>query len=339
MSPDDFVVYPWQTGLRDSLVRLAEAGRLPHALLLAAAEGTGKSRFARAFAAWRLCQTPVASAACGQCRSCQLLAAGSHPDLLWVSPEVDGDKVSKVIKVEQARAVVDFATQSAQRQGWRVIVLQPADALNTASANAMLKTLEEPGRDTLFLLLTDQPSTLLATIRSRCQLLPLSVPDPEQGLAWLRTQLPDPAEAATLMALARGAPVAAAKLHDEVWYQSRAGLLGDITAVSEDRLSPLQAASNWQKTDALAQVTAWQSLLDDAVQLALAPEQSARHADLEPELVRLASGPSAQTLLDTLWQAVESRRLLDTNVQPQTILESLWLHWGRESRKRSPHAG
>lgn len=340
MSDAGFSVYPWQTGLRDSLCRLAEAGRLPHALLLAAAEGTGKQRFARAFAAWRLCRQPVSGAACGSCRSCQLLAAGSHPDLLWVSPEVDGEKVSKVIKVEQTRAIVAFASQSAQLQGWRVIVLQPADALNTASANALLKTLEEPGRDTLFLLLTDQPSALLATIRSRCQLLPLSVPDPEQALAWLRAQLPDPAEAGTLMALARGAPVAAANLRETTWYQARAALLADILAVCGGALMPLQAAANWQKTEAIAQVTAWQSLLDDAVQLALAPEQPARHADLEPELVRLArTAPSAQVLLDTLWQAVEARRLLDTTVQPQAILESLWLHWGRESRKRSPHAG
>ena len=326
-------VYPWQTGLRDSLCRLAEAGRLPHALLLAAAEGTGKQQFARAFAAWRLCQQPVAGEACGRCRSCDLIAAGTHPDLHWVSPERVDDKVSKVITVAQTRQLVDFATQAAQRQGWRVIVISPADALNTAAANGLLKTLEEPGRDTLFLLLTDQPTGLLATIRSRCQLLPLSVPDAEAAMTWLRGQLPNPAEASTLLTLARGAPVAAAALRESPWYAARADLLDDLVAVARRTLMPLQAATRWNKLDAIAQVTAWQSLLDDAVQCGLVPDHEPLHADLAQPLRHLAE-TSADVLLETLWQAVETRRLLDTTVQAQSLLESLWLHWGRESRKK-----
>ncbi|PQA50901.1 DNA polymerase III subunit delta' [Amnimonas aquatica] len=340
--------YPWQQGLWDSLCRLAQDRRLPHALLLAAPEGMGKQRFARAFSAWRLCQQPVADqasgreGACGECRSCQLLAAGSHPDLLWVSPETDGEKVSKVIKIEQARAVVDFANQAAQLQGYRIVVLDPAHALNTASANALLKTLEEPGRDSLFLLLTDQPAALLATIRSRCQLLPLSVPAPEVALDWLRGELADAASAAILLGLARGAPLAAAQLADSAWFKARSELLADLTAVAAGELAPLTAAGRWQKMDAGEQVTAWQSLLDDATQLAMAPDELPRHHDLRAGLERLTATLAAQTLLEALWQAVEARRLLDTNVQPQSILETLWLHWGRETRKRPAgghHAG
>ncbi len=332
--------YPWQQGLWDSLRRLFGEGRLPHALLLAAADGMGKQQLARAFSAWVLCREPGPQGACGHCKSCQLLAAGSHPDLLWVSPESEGEKVSKVIKVEQARAVVDFASQSAQLQGWRVVVLSPAHALNTASANALLKTLEEPGRDTLILLLTDQPMGLLATIRSRCQLLPLSLPDLEVAMDWLRPQVPDAREAQTLLQLARGAPVAALALRDSAWFQARRELLADLAAVSRGEQTPLAAATRWSKMDAIEQVTAWQSLLDDAVQLRMAPELTSRHGDLQAELGSLLGVLSAETLLDSLWQAVESRRLLDTNVQPQAILESLWLHWGRETRKRGQqHAG
>lgn len=332
--------YPWQAGLWASLRRLSGEQRLPHALLLAAADGMGKQQFARAFAAWTLCREPQPEGACGQCRSCQLLAAGSHPDLLWISPESDGDKVSKVIKVDQARAVVEFANQSAQMQGWRVVVLSPAHALNTASANALLKTLEEPGRDTLILLLTDQPMGLLATIRSRCQLLPLSLPELEVAMDWLSPQVPDAREAQTLLQLARGAPVAALALRDSAWFQARRDLLADLAAVSRGEQSPLAAATRWNKMDAIEQVTAWQSLLDDAVQLQLAPEQPNRHSDLQADLDGLVGVLTAETLLGTLWQAVESRRLLDTNVQPQAILESLWLHWGRETRKRGQqHAG
>ena len=326
--------YPWQQGLWQSLCRLAESDRLPHALLLAASDGMGKQHFARTFASWRLCQSPQPAAACGACKSCHLLAAGSHPDLLWISPEADGDKVSKVIKVEQARSIVDFAAQTAQLGGWRIVVLSPAHALNVSSANALLKTLEEPGRRTLFLLLTDQPMALPATIRSRCQLLPLSQPDLETSVNWLREQLPPGADAQTLLALSRGAPLAAAQLQAAPWYQARGDILQELQAVAAGDQGPMQAAQRWQKLDPLAQVTAWQSLLDDAVQLAVAPDQPGRHSDLQGPLTQLSLRLSAQVLLDALWQAVESRRLLDdTSVQPQAILESLWLHWGRETRR------
>ncbi|MDP1776883.1 MAG: DNA polymerase III subunit delta', partial [Moraxellaceae bacterium] len=160
--------YPWQTGLWSSLCRLAESGRLPHALLLAAPAGMGKQMFARALAQWQLCQQKTAEGACGVCRSCQLLQAGSHPDLMWVSPDNEGEKTSKVIKIEQARAVVEFANQTAQMEGYRVVVLSPADALNTASANALLKTLEEPPCHAKFVLCTTQAEKLPGTILSRC---------------------------------------------------------------------------------------------------------------------------------------------------------------------------
>ena len=166
-------IYPWQVGLWQSLCHLSQQKRLPHALLLAAPQGLGKAHFARQFAAWRLCEQPSADSVCRVCRSCQLLSTGHHPDLLWVSPDEDdekGTKASKVIKVAQVRTVVEFATQSAHRQGGqRIVVIEPADALNTASANALLKTLEEPPSTTLFLLVCSDPQKLLATILSRTQ--------------------------------------------------------------------------------------------------------------------------------------------------------------------------
>lgn len=337
-------IYPWQQGLWQSLCHLSQQQRLPHALLLAAPQGVGKSHFARQFAAWRLCEQPAASGVCGLCRSCQLLSTGHHPDLLWVSPDEDDDKgakASKVIKVSQVRTVVEFATQSAHRQGGqRVVVLEPADALNTASANALLKTLEEPGKDTLFMLLTDKPAALLATVRSRCQLLPMSLPSAEQALAWLRGQVQPPEMAETLLELARGAPLAAAALHAQPWFSARADLLVDLVAVAQNRLMPLQAAQRWQKLEASEQVLAWQSLLDDAVPGAMVSDYPSRHSDLQAQISALLAASSSQALLNTLYEVVEARRLLNTTVQAQAIVESLWLHWGRETRqKRGSHAG
>ncbi|MEO6698917.1 MAG: DNA polymerase III subunit delta' [Paraperlucidibaca sp.] len=329
-------VYPWQQGIWASLNRLLVAERLPHAMLFAAPAGTGKRRLADAFAARMLCQSPVAENACGHCRGCQLLAAGTHPDYYVLSPEVDGDKVSKVIKIDQARAVVSFASQTAQMQGYRVIIIEPADALNTASANAMLKTLEEPGQRCVFLLLTDQPTALLATIRSRCQLLPLSMPSDDDALIWLRPQLSAPAMAETLLALARGAPLAALALSESPWFVQRQPILDALLAVGSGAEQPLSAASQFTKIAATEQITAWQSLLDDAVQQGFAPESPVRHSDL-PALQKLAE-INAQCLLETLWQAVEARRLLDdTNVAAATIVDNLWLHWARATRQGGHH--
>ncbi len=329
-------VYPWQQGIWASLNRLLNAERLPHAMLFAAPAGTGKRRLADAFAARMLCQTPSLDAACGQCRGCQLLAAGTHPDYYVLSPETDGDKVSKVIKIDQARAVVSFASQTAQMQGYRVIIIDPADALNISSANAMLKTLEEPGQRCVFLLLTDQPTALLATIRSRCQLLPLSLPDEEDALAWLRQQLSVPAMAETLLGLARGAPLAALALSESPWFVQRQPILDALLAVGSGAEQPLTAAQQFTKVNPIEQITAWQSLLDDAVQQGLAPELPVRHSDL-PSLQKLAE-INAQCLLETLWQAVEARRLLDdTNVAAATILDNLWLHWARATRQGGHH--
>lgn len=337
-------IYPWQAGLWQSLCHLSQQKRLPHALLLAAPQGLGKAYFARQFAAWRLCEQPSADSVCGVCRSCQLLSTGHHPDLLWVSPDEDdekGTKASKVIKVAQVRTMVEFATQSAHRQGGqRIVVIEPADALNTASANALLKTLEEPGRDTLFLLLTDKPAALLPTVRSRCQLLPMPLPAPAQALAWLSTQVQPREMAETLLELARGAPLAAAALQTQPWFSARADLLVDLLAVAQSRLMPLQAAQRWQKLDAIEQALAWQSLLDDAVPGAMVADYPTRHSDLHTDMAALLAAASAQALLNTLYEVVEARRLLGTSVQPQAILEGLWLHWGRETRqKRGSHAG
>ncbi len=325
-------VYPWQTGLWQSLCRLAESNRMPHALLLAAPAGMGKQQFARALAQWQLCQQKTAEGACGHCRSCQLLQAGSHPDLLWVSPETEGDKVSKVIKIEQARAVVEFANQTAQMQGYRVVVLSPADALNTASANALLKTLEEPGQRSLFLLLTDKPAALLPTIRSRCQLLPLTVPDEQVAKGWLAQHIPDDLQRETVWQLSRGAPEAAQVLAQSAWFAARSGVLKDLLAVAARQRAPLQAAASWQSLATDDQMSAWHSVLDDAVQLQMLPEHCSANQDLQADIRQLASTVDAKAMLEALFEVVESRRLLTTNVQPQTIAENLWLRWASLTR-------
>jgi len=224
------MIYPWQHDDWDRLQRLR--AQWPHALLLYGQAGIGKLRFAQHLAQGMLCEAPTSNGEpCGQCAACNWFVQGNHPDYRAVLPEAlageavgaaaadekaDGEEgkktraPSKEIKIEQVRALLDFCGIGAHRGGARVVLVYPADALNAASANALLKTLEEPPSGVVFLLVSARVDRLLPTIISRCRQWPMSTPSPEQARAWLAEQsVPDPAG---LLAEAGGAPLAALAL-------------------------------------------------------------------------------------------------------------------------------
>jgi DNA polymerase-3 subunit delta' len=195
--------------------------RLPHALLLHGPQGVGKLALAERFAQFLICeQAGQGLEPCGRCDGCRWFLAGSHPDIRFVEPETlarnlpvpDEDdapkakdaKPSSQIKIEQARALGDFVHVVSHRGGRRVAVVHPAEEMNNATANALLKNLEEPPAGAIFLLVSHRPARLLPTIRSRC--VPVAVPVPEAGAAarWLAAQGMRNAE--RWLAFAGGAP-------------------------------------------------------------------------------------------------------------------------------------
>lgn len=198
--------------------------KLPHALLLRGRAGTGKQDFALDVAKAILCsQAGKQQQACGTCPSCMWFAEGTHPDFMLIGPE-DTDNTEEIIKkktakksqisVARIRQLLDYLTLSShQVNGYRVIVISPADMLNGASANALLKMLEEPPTKTLFLLVTSQPQRLLATITSRCQAVDMPLPSRTDALAWLKMQQVSHAE--NLLDLAGGAPLLALQIAAE----------------------------------------------------------------------------------------------------------------------------
>ena len=192
----------WVSTAWRTLARRAESGSLPHALLLAGAQGLGKRVFAEAFVRARLCKQPQSGMACGHCKACALLEAGTHPDRVLVTFEIN-EKTKKLrseIVVEQIRDLSARLAMSAQLGGWQVAVIDPADAMNLNAYNALLKTLEEPTASSLIVLVADQPSRLPATVRSRCQRVDFALPPHDESLAWLRTQSMDDPETALLAA-------------------------------------------------------------------------------------------------------------------------------------------
>lgn len=205
-------------------------GRLPHALLFHGRTGIGKLHLAEVLAQSLLCENRLQTGlACAACPACGWFAAGNHPDYRLVQPEAlapddvdagageadteDKKKSSKQIKIEQIRALGDFLNVGAHRGGSRVVLIHPAERMNPGSANALLKSLEEPSSGLIFLLVSHQPRRLLATVRSRCHTLPLALPPREVSLHWLQGQ--GGAATAAGLAFAGNAPLEAALLQDE----------------------------------------------------------------------------------------------------------------------------
>ena len=195
-----------------------------HALLLHGAPGLLKTGLAHELAAALLCEAPVASGACGRCNGCNWFDQGNHPDFRFVRPDADaaedpeqtsGDsgkgRASREIRVEQVRALSEFLNVGAHRGGRRVVLISPAEAMNRSAANAILKALEEPNPGVLFVLVTDDFDGLLPTIRSRCQMIAIAVPDQAASLAWLDSKAVG-VQAAGALRRAGGAPGLALEL-------------------------------------------------------------------------------------------------------------------------------
>ena len=201
----------------------ARRAQLPHALLITGQRGIGKFDFARAFAASLLCENPLPDQqACGACLACNWQGQGNHPDFRLLQPDALADegveladpggkkKPSQQITIDQVRALDDFLHVGTHRQGVRAILINPAEAMNRATANSLLKSLEEPTPSTLFILVSSEPERLLPTIRSRCQTFPIPKPETALAEAWLRQSAV--ADAAHWLSLAGGSPLLAVEL-------------------------------------------------------------------------------------------------------------------------------
>lgn len=232
-----------QSAAEAAMARALEAGRLHHAWMIAGPKGVGKATLA-----WRLARRALGAKATGEGLqtdasdpTCRLLEAQSHPDFLLLRRPLN-DKTKKLraeITVEEARKAPEFFQRSASGGHWRVCIVDAADELNTNAANALLKTLEEPPRKGLLLLVVHTPGRLLPTIRSRCRMLPLRAPSVDETASWLtKAHGLERAEALGASALAGGAPGRALALA----AAGAAGLKRDLDAALQ-RLPELDRAS------------------------------------------------------------------------------------------------
>ena len=194
---------PWHQTVFAQWLSRQHSERPAHASLVIAPEDTGGEQLVEAMAAAVLCESPTSEQyACGTCGSCQLIAAFSHPDYRLLRPSIMDmahpiedmrpEKPSKEITIDDVRALDNMVNQTSHRGGKRVVVVYPAHKLNRNAANALLKTLEEPPANTLFVLLAHDVQQLLPTIVSRCQLVVAGAPSPESAVTYLNSITPNP---------------------------------------------------------------------------------------------------------------------------------------------------
>lgn len=317
--------YPWQATLWQQL-----AGRTQHAhaYLLHGPQGIGKRALAERLMAFLLCRQPEGLEACGHCKSCQLLKAGSHPDNYILEP-VEADKP---IKVDQVRDLVSFVVQTAQMGGRKVILIEPVEAMNINAANALLKSLEEPSGDTVLLLVSHQPSRLLPTIRSRCQQQACPLPSQAQSEAWLAAALPDSDEAERheLLSLAAGSPLLAVSLQAQGVREQRAQVVEGVKKLLKQQQSATQLAEGWNSIPLLLLFDwfcDWSNLI---LRYQLTQdEEGLGLADMRKVVQYLAQKSPQGNVLDIQdWILVQRQKVLNkANLNRVLLLEALLASW------------
>lgn len=309
---------PWLAPFRARLAEAWAAGRLPHSLLLVSIPGLGAESLAHWTAALALCE--AAMRPCGTCASCRLLGSDSHPDLQLVRREEDATQ----IKVDQIRGLSDSLALSSYRSGFKVGIVEGAEALNANGANAFLKTLEEPTQETLLILIATPSHRLPATIASRCQRLVLRAPDPEQAREWLAQQRPAERGWDAALALAGGAPLTALALEAAGVEALEKDMCDALKQLASGAVDVAVLAERWVRSDPVLRLIWLENWITSRVRMQLAAEESLQTA----EPVRLPTAllkPKIRRLLELLDAARELRRLASTGINQQLALEALLL--------------
>lgn len=314
---------------------------LPHALLFAGNAGTGKRAFVYRFVAWALCQQKTVNhqnvaTACGTCESCQWLIAKTHPSLYQL-PSIQADNTDNanttlgkksaekkstkaptklvneapiheqtaLIKIDDIRELQPFVQQSSG--GIRFVIIHQADAMTLGASNALLKTLEEPADNVVLCLISDTPSQLLPTIRSRLQSFAVSHITPEQSLHFMQRLLPNASltDLQQVNTLSGNAPFVALDMLHSTWYQHRQTWLNTWQALRSQQRNPLQASDYWQKTLSLSDFLYLSKLMLNTI------------------AIQAISDPSL-SLTELNWQKLDPPPTLTVIFNLQQIIDEIW---------------
>lgn len=323
-------IYPWQYEVWQRM--LADKAKMPHALLLRGQAGIGKLEFATFLAKSLLCEQPnTQHQACGVCPSCGWFEQDNHPDFRLVSPEQETNKDEESSKstkkktqilIDQIRGLNDFLSLSSHKSdGLRIVLINPAEGLNLASGNALLKMLEEPPRGAMFILVAHQPQKILATIMSRCQKIDMPVPNTQQALSWMTQAGISNAEA--ILSYAGGSPLQAA---DEAEEGVAASLSICKQLASGKQLDIFQAASSCLALGMESALSALHKWTYDLFLCRMTGDVR-YHPEQKGALQKLAQASNISLLLDLNKKLDEAKKSATHPLNNELQLERLLHHY------------
>jgi DNA polymerase III subunit delta' len=328
-------IFQWQSQVWSQLIDRRAA--LPHALLIQGRSGLGKTHLALSFAKRLLCEVAQGTeAACGSCPSCGWFEQGNHPDFRLVQPDALGTgeegqagrdtgetATSKQIRIEQVRDLQSFLRIGTHRGGLRVALIRPAEAMNAATANALLKSLEEPPSGTLLMLVSSSPERLLPTVRSRCQVVAIHLPEGRVAADWLKSQGVSDPDAA--LSFAAGAPLAA--IEQLPHGPHRATLVGLLATPGFDPVRGAEQILDAAPPDVVTWLQQW---IYDIVRVRFggAPRYHSKAAE---QLARAAAEADPIRLTRLARRVAEARALALHPLNPRLFFEDLLMQYRKLS--------
>lgn len=332
-------IHPWNQPIWEQLAQ--EGGRRNHALLFNGQVGLGKLDLAMALAQRVISHQNE--------RSASLFAAGSHPDMHVLMPESElhtleeGDikqvytgrylephtgKPKQAISIDSVRKLSAALTTRPHISKHRVILIAHAQQLNRNAANALLKNLEEPPSQTLFILVTDDVSSLPKTIRSRCSLVNFRAPTYAVAKAWLEQQSTIPAsDIDSHLAMANNQPLHALQLFNDGYIEALKSVFNDVNGLWSRRRLVVDTAKDWQTTGSVVCVEILQKLCADLLRCKVSDQPINVFFPVQQSWVKSSAKKiSANQLVQTIDALSEARRLLNTAVDDLLVMETVSIH-------------
>jgi len=300
--------------LRHSL----SSGKIAHAYIFDGIEGCGKRKTAMAFVEAVFCN---GTEGCGHCPTCRKVAALQHPDLHMVEPDGAFIKIDQIRNLQKELSFRPFEAEK------KACIIEAAERMNPSSANAFLKTLEEPPGNALLILLTSNIGAILPTILSRCQRLSFS-PIPEAAIESYLCGTGTAQETARIAAsLAGGSLKTALKITGEETLPMRKHLLERISALSPGEITPLFALAEelGSDKDKALEILDVLTIFWRDVMILLSGSTQVANKDLLPLLRREAARSTLESVTERINLVFRSRQALQRNVNPRLALEVLFM--------------
>ncbi|MBT8115418.1 MAG: hypothetical protein KJP04_08555 [Arenicella sp.] len=331
-------IYPWNEKVWHSLT--SDSARSNHAYLFAGNPGLGKQATALAFAHHVLTADHAQSVA--------LFNAGSHPDFHVLLPECEvtndalgsharryleqhGGKPRRTITIDQVRSLGKALDTHPHIATTRVVLIAYAETMNRNAANALLKNLEEPPANTVFILLSDEVARLAPTVRSRCSIITLRAPQTEVARSWLIGQGVVPqAEIDTHLALSDNHPLLAQQYFEEQYMETLKSVFNSVNSLWNQRNDAVTVARSWQQTGGLKTVNILQKLTTDLLRCCLTETPPQVFFPVQLSWLQTVSNKISQPrLLELIDELIYARRMLSTTVDELLVLETVSVKFQR----------